>query len=121
LAYLQQDEPDRYQLTPGLVHALRTDTRARDVVFSDLATSYLIAAYAPVYVAAAPPAHVADTKDNRPYERRLDVTKFFESADLAIPRRYGAGWIVVAKRQFTLELHLPRVYEDSRFVLYRLA
>ena len=41
-----------------------------DVVFSDLETSYRIAAEAPVYVAAAPPSHVADTEENRPYERR---------------------------------------------------
>ena len=40
------------------------------VVFSDLETSYRIAAEAPVYIAAAPPGHVADTEKNRPYERR---------------------------------------------------
>ena len=93
----------------------------RAVVFSDLATSYRIAGYAPVYVAAAPPAHVADTKENRPYQRRLDAIKFFRTGNLAIPRRYGAEWIVVARRRFELKLKLPRAYEDSRFVLYRLA
>jgi len=121
IAYLQQDEPDSYRLTPGLVRALRTDVRPRDVIFSDLATSYRIAGYAPVYVAAAPPAHVADTKENRPYQRRLDAIKFFRTGNLAIPRRYGAEWIVVARRRFELKLKLPRAYEDSRFVLYRLA
>ena len=71
-AYLKQDDPDRFRLTPGLVQALRTNVPARDVVFSDLETSYRIEAYAPVYVSAAPPAHVADTKDNYPKKRRDD-------------------------------------------------
>jgi hypothetical protein len=120
LAYLKQDDRDRFRLTPGLVQALRTDVRPRDVVFSDLETSYRIEAYAPVYVAAAPPAHVADTRENQPYERRKAVIKFFRTGSLAIPRRYHAHWIVVAQRRFELELHLPRVYEDERFVLYRV-
>ena len=54
----------------GSSTALREQVPERRVVFSDLETSYRIAAYAPVYVAAAPPGHVADTKENRPYERR---------------------------------------------------
>ena len=120
-AYLKQERPDRYRLTPGLVDALRTEVPPRDVVFSDLATSYRIAAYAPVYVAAAPPAHVADTKENRPEARRLDVIKFLRTGSLSIPRRYGARWIVVARRSYDLDLRLPRAYEDSRYVLYRLS
>jgi hypothetical protein len=119
--HLRRDAPDRFELTPGLVEALRTIVPPRDVVFSDLATSYRIGAYAPVYVASAPPAHVADTTENRPYERRLDAIEFLRTRSLAIPRRYKAGWIVVAKRRFDLPLTLPRVYEDERFVLYRLA
>ena len=62
----------RIPLTPGLTEALR-ELPDGDVVFSDLETSYRIAAAAPVYVAAAPPSHVADTTKNRPYERRLDT------------------------------------------------
>jgi len=120
LAYVKRDEPDRLRLTPGLVHALRTKVPARDTVFSDLETSYRIEAYAPVYVSAAPPAHVADTKDNYPNERRHDVIKFLRSGSLSVPRRYHAQWIVVAKRRFDLPLHLPKVYSDSRFALYRL-
>jgi hypothetical protein len=119
--YLKQDPPDRFALTPGLVDALRTRVPPRAVVFSDLATSYRVAAYAPVYVAAAPPAHVADTTGNHPYRRRRDVIAFTRTHALVIPRRYGAGWIVVAKRRFRIQLELPRVYEDSRFVLYRLS
>ena len=120
LAYLKRVEPDRFRLTPGLVHALRTEVPARDVVFSDLETSYRIEAYAPVYVSAAPPAHVADTKDNYPNERRDDVIRFLRTGSLSVPRRYHAQWIVVARRRFDLHLPLPKAYEDSRFVLYRV-
>jgi hypothetical protein len=102
------------------VHALRTTVPKRDSVFSDLETSYRIEAYAPVYVSAAPPAHVADTKDNVPNDRRKDVIRFLHSGSVAIPRRYHADWIVVAKRRFDLHLPLPKAYEDSRFVLYRV-
>jgi hypothetical protein len=108
-------------LTPGLVHALRTEVPERAVVFSDLETSYRIAAFAPVYVAAAPPAHVADTKANHPYRRRQDVIRFFRTGDLAIPRRYGAGWIVIDRAGSKLRLDLPPAYSDTRYVLYRLS
>jgi hypothetical protein len=63
---------------------------------------------------------VADTTENRPAQRRKAVIDFLHTGDLAIPRRYHAGWIVVAKRRFKLDLHLPKVYADPRFVLYRL-
>src|ERR687896_769339 len=46
-----------HRLTPGLVEALRERVPERAVVFSDVETSYRVAAFAPVYVAAAPPAH----------------------------------------------------------------
>ncbi len=108
------------ELTPGLVQALRTKVPERAVVFSDDATSYRIAALAPVYVASAPPGHVADTKANRPYERRDDALAFFRTGDLAIPRRYGAEWLVVDRRRSKLDFDLPRAYADAQYVLYRL-
>ena len=80
----------------------------------------MIAAAAPLYVVSAPPAHVADTKANQPYERRRLTLKFFDTADLRIPRRLGAQWIVVDSRRQDLRLPLPRAYADDRFVLYRL-
>jgi len=120
MAYLKQDAPDRFRLTPGLVRALRTTVPPRSVVFSDLETSYRISAYAPVYVAAAPPAHVADTKENYPQHRRDAVIDFLRTGSLAVPRRYHAEYVVVAQRRFHLDLKLPKVYEDPRFVLYRL-
>jgi hypothetical protein len=110
----------RARLTPGLVQALRTEVPEGDIVFSDAGTSYRIAAYAPVYVANALPAHVADTTANRPYERRRDARRFFRTGELAIPRRYGARWIVVDRAHFDLELPLPIAYSDRRFVLYRM-
>ena len=112
---------DPHGLTPGLIDALRDRVPKRAVIFSDLETSYRISAYAPVYVAAAPPAHVADTKANRPYARRLSVNRFFASGNLAIPKRYHADWIVVDVTRFRLNLPLKVVYKDSRFELYRMA
>ena len=88
-------------LTPGLVEALREDVPEGAVVYSDLETSYRIAAFAPVYIAAAPPGHVADTEENRPYSAR--------AANIAVlPRpatwRSRAGparrWLVVDRSRF---------------------
>ena len=73
-----------------------------------------------MYVSAAPPAHVADTKDNYPKQRRDRVIRFLNSGNVAIPRRFDADWVVVANRRFDLKLDLPKAYEDSRFTLYRL-
>ncbi len=107
-------------LTPGIVAALRDEVPKRAVVYSDLESSYRIAAAAPVYIAAAPPGHVADTDENRPYARRADNRRFYRSGNLAIPRRYGATWLVVDRRRFRLRPALPVVYRDDRFTLYRL-
>jgi hypothetical protein len=109
---------DQHALTPGLLHALRTRVPERAVVFSDLETSYRIGAYAPVYVAAAPPAHVADTPSNHPYRRRLAVNRFFSSGDLSILAQYHAGWLVVDERRFDIRPPWQLVYEDQRYALY---
>jgi hypothetical protein len=107
-------------LTPGLVRALRERVPEKAVVFSDDRTSYAIAALAPVYVANALPGHVADTKANRPYERRADAQAFLRNGNLAIPRRYGATWLVLDRQRSRLKLDLPQVYADPTYVLYRL-
>jgi len=107
-------------LTPGLVRALRDRVPEKAVVFSDDATSYAIAAFAPVYVANALPGHVADTKANRPYARRADAREFFRTGNLAIPRRYGATWLVVDRNRSKLRPDLPQAYSVPRYVLYRL-
>jgi hypothetical protein len=105
-------------LTPGLTQALRTEVPERAVVFSDLETSYRIGAYAPVYVAAAPPAHVADTPSNHPYRRRLAVNRFFDTGNLSILDPYHADWLVVDKQRFHIRVPWKLVYEDERYALY---
>jgi hypothetical protein len=104
--------------TSGLISVLRHDVPKRAVVFSDLETSYRISAYVPVYVAAAPPAHVADTTANRPYARRLSVNRYFAGGDIRIPERYHADWIVVDTTRFDTRPPWRLVYEDERFALY---
>jgi hypothetical protein len=74
-----------------------------------------------VYVVAAPPAHVADTKKNNPQKRRKDIIKFLHRPSLAVPRHYHSDWVVVAKRRFDITLPLPKAYEDARFVLYKVS
>jgi hypothetical protein len=113
-------ESRAHRLTVGLVEALREQVPERGIVFSDVQTSYRIAAQAPVYVAAAPPAHVADTEENRPYERREDVNAFLVSGDVAIPRRYGAQYVVIDRDRFETRLRARELYSDRRFVLYRI-
>jgi hypothetical protein len=115
----QKPPGPREPLTPGLARQLR-DLPEGSIVFSDLETSYRIAALAPVYVAAGPPAHVADTEDNRPYARRRDVVRFLRTGDLAIPRSYGANWLVVDRTRSFLRPALPVQYADDRYLLYRL-
>ena len=110
---------DGYALTPGLVEFLRTKVPERAVVFGDLETSYRISAYVPVYVTNAPPAHVADTKANRPKKRRADLLRFLRTGDLAIPRRYGAQWVVVRAGQ-RIGPGARLVYRDARFRVFRL-
>jgi hypothetical protein len=105
-------------LTPGLVQALREKVPGGAVVYSDLETSYRIAAEAPVYIAAAPPSHVADTEKNRPYERREENIRFFRTGDVAIARRAGAGWLVLDRKRFDIVPHLDSVYRDNRYTLY---
>ena len=109
----------RVPLTPGLVQALR-ELPEGGIVFSDLETSYRVAALAPLYVAAGPPAHVADTEDNRPYARRRDVVRFLRTGDLAIPRRYDARWLVIDRERSLLRPALPVLHADDRYLLYRL-
>jgi hypothetical protein len=112
--------PQPEQLPRALVETLRTRVPKGDVVFSDPETSYLAAAFAPVYLAVAPPAHVADTKANHPRQRVRDAARFFQTGDLAIPRRYGARWILIDRRRTGVHLGLGPVYTGPRFVLYRL-
>ncbi|HUG64959.1 MAG TPA: hypothetical protein VMK83_07055 [Gaiellaceae bacterium] len=114
------DPPAIATLSPGIVSAVRDEVDPGAIVFSDTETSFRLAAFAPVYIAAAPPGHVADTEVNRPYERARDSRRFLRTGDLSIPRGYGAGYVVVDGLRSDLELDLPVVYVDERFTLYRL-
>jgi hypothetical protein len=107
----------RYDLTPGLVRALQPLKGA--VVYADSETSYRIAAYAPVYIAVAPPEHVADTRANRRQERIRDLRRFLRTGDMAIPRRYGADYLVLRFSQRPAPE--PFVfYRDAKFWLASL-
>jgi hypothetical protein len=113
----------RYEPTPltaGLVNRLDSLPEGT-VVFSDDSTSYWAASVAPIYIATARPGHVADTDENRPYERRDDANRFGRTGDLTIPRRYRADFVLVRRDRWPrLDLSRPVVYRDGRYVLYRL-
>jgi hypothetical protein len=119
LARLDPPRPGR-ELPAGLIRVLRDEVPRGAVVFGDTETSFLVAAEAPVYLAAAPPPHVADTTRNRPYDRARDMHRFLRRGDLAIPRRYGAQWILLDRRRTRVRLRLPKIWADSRYTLYRL-
>jgi Family of unknown function (DUF6541) len=120
LDWRQTEPPELAKLRPGLVDAVRREVGAGTIVYSDAETSFRLAAFAPVYIAVAPPGHVADTEENRPYERARDARRFFRTGDLAIPRGYGAAYVLVDGLRSDLELDLPVTYRDDRFTLYRL-
>jgi uncharacterized membrane protein len=108
-------------LSDGLVLAVRESVPPGAIVYSDQDTSYRLAALAPVFIAVAPPGHVADTEENRPYERARDAREFLRTGDLTIPARYGATYLVVDRERRDIDFDLPVVYEDERFTLYRLS
>ncbi len=112
----------RLGLPEKLVSAVRREVPRGDVVFSDPLTAYELAAFAPVYINAAPTTHVADTKANRPAARRKDALIFFrDQGPLSLARRYGAHWLLVDRaRVGRVSFRLPRVYSGSRYVLYKI-
>jgi hypothetical protein len=112
--------PEIATLSNGLVRAVRADVPTGATVFSDPETSFRLAAFAPVYIASAPPGHVSDTQKNRPYERARDARRFLRTGDVDIPNRYSAGYVVVDRERARLKLGLPVVYQDERFTLYRI-
>ncbi|MFO7571163.1 MAG: DUF6541 family protein [Gaiellaceae bacterium] len=108
------------ELSPGLVESIRDEVPERSIVYADPQTSFRVAAFAPVFVAVAPPGNVADTELNRPYERARDARRFLRTGDLSIPRGYGAEYLVVAHRLTDRVFELEVLYRDDRFTLYRL-
>ena len=112
--------PEIATITNGLVDAARDDVPVGAIVYSDPETSFRLAAFAPVYIAVAPPGHVADTEKNRPYERARDARRFLATGDLSIARRYRAEYVVLDGLRTRRRLDLPVVYRDERFTVYRL-
>jgi hypothetical protein len=112
----------RLGLPHQLVDAVREHVPAGDVVFSDPVTAYELGAFAPVYVNAAPTSHVANTRANRPAQRVDDANRFFhDHGPISLARRYGAHWLLVDQSRVGRRgFDLPRVYEGSRYVLYRI-
>jgi hypothetical protein len=125
---LQRDPADPGALTPGLVQAVRADVPTGSIVFADLDVGYRLPAYAPVYVAAAPPVHVGFLEGNHSVQRRADVLRFFERDTTDVERRrllrrYGADWLVIDRKRWyppALVASLTRVYADSHYALYRV-
>jgi hypothetical protein len=113
-------------LPAGLVQALESRTEPRDLVVSDPVTSYRLAAYVPVTILAAPLAHVAQTPDDRPYNRLREVDRLI-AVDATERRRLleasGARWLLVDRSWGGGDLSAPgleTVYDDGRFGLYLL-
>jgi hypothetical protein len=73
-----------------------------------------------VYIAVAPPGHVANTVQNEPFERAADARAFIRTGDLAIPRRYGAQYLVVDRLRNRRDFDLIELHRDPRYVLYAL-
>jgi hypothetical protein len=84
---------DQNALTPALRREL-SQVPAGAVVIAAPSVGYELVAAAPVYVVAAPVAHVANTKANDPVARVAQVKQWLATGDPAIPRRYGATWAV---------------------------
>ena len=95
-------QADPSALSPRLVHNLRTKVPKGAIVIADLATSYRVAAEAPVYIVAAPVTHVAATTANKPYVRAKDVQRWVHTKEAAIARRYGATWAIRSGRLYRL-------------------
>jgi hypothetical protein len=91
------NKSDSHPLSPQLLAEVQKLPKGA-VVIADPETSYRIAAAAPVYLVAAPIAHVANTRANDPATRVADVERWLATGDPAIPRRYGASWAVVHGR-----------------------
>ena len=98
----QRTPVDKLALSPALVHDLRTEVPKGAIVIAPVNMSYRVAAAAPVYIVAAPPTHVADTKANLPYVRYKAVLRWTATGDPAIAKRYGATWAIRSGRLYRL-------------------
>jgi hypothetical protein len=117
-----QTEAARALLPPAVERALAQRLPERAVVFTDPQTGYSLVAALPVYVNATPAVHSSDTRANHPGRRDREAEQFFfRHGPLTLPRRYGAGWLLVDReRDGSKSFALPRAWADGRYVLYRL-
>jgi len=92
---------DPKALSPALASELRR-VPPRSVIIAPPQTSYRLLAAAPVYVVAAPPVHVANTRANMPYVRVKEVEKWLAGRAPGVARRYGATWAVRKGRLYRL-------------------
>ena len=92
---------DPHALSPTLLRELR-QVPPRAVIIAPPQTSYRLLAAAPVYVVAAPPVHVANTRANLPYQRVKDVEAWLAGRAPGVPARYGATWAVRNGRLYPL-------------------
>jgi hypothetical protein len=118
-----QVKHDRDALTPGLIHFLQRDVPPRSVVFADLATSYRVTAFAPVYVVGVPPTHAANTRPNELAKRRRAVLRFFTHPSLEEPEAWKAQWLVLPRSgpvRAVEQAGLRPTYEDNKFVAFRV-
>ncbi|HEY2220124.1 MAG TPA: hypothetical protein VGH35_12330 [Gaiellaceae bacterium] len=84
---------DPNALSPALLRELKR-VPPRAVIIATPQISYHLLAAAPVYVVAAPPVHVANTKANMPYQRVKAVEAWLAGRAPGVARRYGATWAV---------------------------
>jgi hypothetical protein len=88
---LVPQDPDA--LSPALLRELK-QVPPRAVIIAPPQVSYRLLAAAAVYVVAAPPVHVANTRANQPYARVKAVTEWLAGRAPGVARRYGATWAV---------------------------
>lgn len=89
-------------LVPASLHAELARLPPRTVVIAQAQVSYVILADFPLYVVAAPLAHVAHTRANDPEARIKAVNQWLKTGNPAIPRRYLATWAVKLGRLYPL-------------------
>jgi hypothetical protein len=93
---------DPLALSPRLLHNLRAKVPKGEVVLAPVQVSYRIEGGVPVYVVAAPLAHVANTRANHAVARYRAVHHWVLTNDPRVAARYGATWAIRRGRLYRL-------------------